>query len=175
MSTDLVYDPHTKTMIRDELYEHIYRPVREQFRKRLHTLITKNSALHGNTQAFMRFRNVVYHTDNPGQQPRVVNTCHKTLLPLMTEYADDLDKMNNEEVPYVLGFITAVLNSSNSLQDYLRLFPECIHKPVEDLIRRCGCRQTTLAPERVDEIRTNHQIPIEVLKQRMVMNLLLFT
>lgn len=173
--SELQFDPHTKTMIRDKLYEHIYQPVREQFRKRLHTLITTNSAMHGNTQAWMRFRGEKFHTDNPGQQPRIMNTCHAKVLPSMKEYVEDLEKLNQEEVPHVLGFITAVLNSSNSLQDYLRVFPDCIHKPVEDLIRQCGCHNTSLKDARIDEIRTRNQTSIEVLKQRMVLNLLLYT
>ncbi|WP_289101022.1 hypothetical protein [uncultured Marinobacter sp.] len=173
MTTDITYDPKTKALIKDRLYEHLYAPVKESFNQRLKTIIVKNSVLHGNDQQWLSYKGEYYAIDQTQPRPRPMNRLHKELTSVMNEYVNDLEYLNQQELPYVLGFINNVLNSSNSLQDYFRIFPESIHGPLKDVADRCACKENRLAPETVKEIQQKNQIPIELMKKRMVLNLLI--
>lgn len=170
---ELVYDPKTKQMIKDTLYQHLYGPVQEHYQKRLDTIIQTNSKLHGNSQRRLRYQETVYEMTNPGDVVRPINMVHPDVKPQMKEYIEDLTKLNSRELPYVLGFINQVLNSSNSLQDYFKVFPESVHQPIRELVDRCSCRGEFLKPETVERLKARHQVSIDLMKTRMVKNLLL--
>jgi hypothetical protein len=173
MTEELVYDPKSKQLIKDAIYGHLYMPVKRNFQKRLDTLIQKNSELHRNKQRRLMYKTEIYEMDEAGPFNRPINQVHADLKPLMQEYIEDLQKLNNQELPYVLGFINQVLNSSNSIQDYFKVFPESLHGPIQKLIDQCGCRTEHLQPETVERLQNRNKIPIDLMKQRMVMNLLL--
>jgi hypothetical protein len=102
-----------------------------------------------------------------------MNRLKPDLMSLMNEYLEDLVQINTVERPYVLGFINQTLNASSSLQDYLKIFPESMHKPLKHFIDTCGSRVGKLEPEMVASIKQRNQIPIELMKKRMVLNLLI--
>ena len=91
----------------------------------------------------------------------------------MQEYLRELEELNSAELPYVIGFINQVLNSSNSLPDYLKVFPEAIHRPLQHLIDTCPCKSCTLEQSAIDELKTKNQSTIDLIKQRLVTNLLI--
>ncbi len=172
MPDELVYDPKTKRMIRDQIFDFLYKPVNKDFARRLKTIIVKNANLHGNDQAYISYRGEYYTFDETQKRRRPVNRLKPELQTLMDEYLEDLTRLNDKEIPYTLGFIIQVLNSSNSIQDYFRLFPESMHKPLKELLARCACREERLKQETVDDIKRRNSISIELMKKRMVLNLL---
>lgn len=173
MSEELVYDPKSKELIKTKIYEFLYAPVDRDFDKRLRTIITKNSLLHGNDQQWLAYKGEYYQFDEAKARPRPVNRLKPELKPVMDEYLADIKKLNEYELPYVLGFITQVLNSSNSVQDYFKVFPESTHKPIQALIHRCACKSAALTPELVEKLTEQNAVPIELMKKRMVLNLLI--
>jgi len=88
-------------------------------------------------------------------------------------YLKEVNELNMHEIPYVMGFINQVLNSSDDLNDYLRVLPETMHRPLKELMDICPCRTTKLSPETVEEMRTRNNHSIELMKRRLVTNLLL--
>lgn len=173
MTDELVYDPRTKDVIKNEIYQFLYSPVDKEFAKRLKTIIVKNSLLHGNDQDWVSYKGEYYSASSDSMRPRPINRLKPELKPHMDEYLADVQRINNEEMPYVLGFITQVLNSSNSIQDYFKIFPESTHKPIRELVKRCGCRKESLEDDQVAKIQRRNEIPIELMKKRMVLNLLI--
>lgn len=173
MSEELVYDPRTKQLIKDRIYSHLYAPVKRDYEQRLESIILKNSQYHGNGQRWMSFRGTDYSLKEAGPQPLPTNRCHPELKGVMQEYVDELSQLINEEVPYVLGFITHTLNTSNSPQDYLRVFPQSVHQPIQSLVDTYGYQHEHLSDEKVDELIRKHEKTIEMVKKRMVLNLLL--
>ena len=91
----------------------------------------------------------------------------------MDEYLTDLEELNNKELPYVLGFINQVLNASCDLTDYMRVLPEAIHHPLAQMVATCPCRTTSLPEERVTHLMNKNQEPINMIKRRLVTNLLI--
>lgn len=167
---DLQHDSRAKQQIKDMLYGYLYEPVEFKFNQRLKSLIDRNDILLNKQAECFSYKATLYAADGRLMRgaPRLAPELHAE----MEEYLKDLRELNRVEIPFVLGFINQVLNSSNDLQDYLKILPESIHKPIQELIDSCGCRTTHLSPESVEEIKARNVQSIELMKQRLVLNLL---
>lgn len=172
MEESLQHDPRTKSQIKDILYAFLYAPVQKKFKTRLDTLITRNTSLTGASHNSFIYKDNLYSCD-AGKLPRKLTRLVSQLHPQMDEYLKDQKTLNDIEISYVVGFITTVLNASNDLQDYLRVFPESVHRPIEQLIASCPCRNKKLTEFDVSCMQKKHQTTIDLIKQRMVLNLLI--
>lgn len=174
MDEILQHDPRTKQQIKDLLYNFLYSPIQKQFKVRLDALIVKNTVLLGASHNSFMYKSVLYSCDN-NRPPRKVNRLVPQLYPLMDEYIKDITVLNERELPFVIGFINHVLNSSNDLHDYLRVFPSAIHRPIQAIIDSCPCPCQTnrLTDFDVECIQRKNQTSIDLMKSRMVMNLIL--
>jgi hypothetical protein len=168
----LQYDPRTKQLIKDTLYDFLYTPVVNQFQRRLDVLIVKNTLLGGYSHKSFNYKGVLYSCDS-GSPPRKWNRLLSQLKPQMDEYLQDLNQLNEHELPFVIGFINQVLNASNDIQDYLKLFPESLHQPLNSLIASCPCGREQLTTDKVAELLSKNSEPINMMKARMVKNLLI--
>lgn len=168
----LEHDPRTKTQIKDALYNFLYLPVQNQFKARLDTLVTRNTVLGGYSHKHVVYKGVVYNVDATAP-PVKKNRLAPQLRAEMDEYLRDQAQLNDNELPYVIGFINQILNSSNDLTDYLRLLPESVHYPLEQMLANCPCRSTTLDEAKVAQIRAKNQATIDMIKQRLARNLLI--
>jgi hypothetical protein len=170
--SSLEHDPRTKQQIKDALYAFIYDPVEKQFKSRLDTLIIRNTIMGGHSHRHFTYKGELYCCDST-PMPFRKNRLQALLRPEMDSYLLERHQLNTEELPYVLGFINQVLNSSCDLTDYLRVFPEAIHYPLTQLISTCPCRKTSLGEGRVETLKAKNEEPISLMKQRLVMNLLI--
>jgi len=168
----LQYDPRTKQQIKDTLYEFLYSPVESQFKTRLDTLIIRNTLLGGYGHKSFHYKGVLYSCD-ADPNPRKWNRLLSELRPQMDEYLRDVQKLNDQELPYVLGYINRVLNASKFLGDHLKLLPECVHRPLEKIIATCPCQGEELTEEMTAELLQQNKASIELIKQRMVTNLII--
>jgi hypothetical protein len=168
----LQYDPRTKQQIKDALYDFLYTPVQNQFKLRLDTIIIRNTLLAGHGHKSFNYKGEFYSCDN-GPLPRVWNRLMPHLRPMMDEYLQELKELNEKELPYVVGYINKVLNASNELGDYLRLLPESTHGPIQKLIETCPCHGKKLSDDEITALRDRNQTPIDMMKARMVTNLLI--
>jgi hypothetical protein len=150
----------------------LYAPVKEKYDRKLSALISRNAALLNSPYESFMFRNVVYKKTETTLVPRKLNNLHPSLRDEMIEYLKEVEVLNDTEVPHVLGYINQVLNASNDLHDYLRLFPEVLHRPIQRVIDSCACRTTQLTDEVVDALRLKNEASIQLVKQRMVLNLI---
>lgn len=168
----LQHDPRTKQQIKDALYEFLYTPVLQKYRERLDSIIIKNAVLLSSTHHSFTYKGVLYACE--GQTiPRKLNRLVPPLRPHMEEYLAEVNQLNNKELPYVLGFITKMLNASNSLQDYLQILPDCVHKPIVTMIAQCPCKAHGLTPDQVNSIKEANKDNISLLKQRLITNLII--
>lgn len=173
MKPELKYDPRTKQNIKDTLHSYLYEPVIRKFRERLAAIITANSNALGSSHGSFIYRNEVYQLNEQEKLPRKMNRLIPQLHDQMDTYLREVNELNMHEIPYVMGFINQVLNSSDDLNDYLRVLPETMHRPLKELMDSCPCRTTKLSPETVEEMRTRNNHSIELMKRRLVTNLLL--
>ena len=169
---ELHHDPRIKQELKDLLYAYLYNPVKEKHGRKLGELITRNSALLNSPYESFMFRSVVYKKTEGTLVPRKVNNLHAALRDEMVAYLKEVEEINQREVPYVLGYINQVLNSSNDAHDYLRLFPDVLHRPIQRVIYSCACSTTKLTDEEVEAIRLKNEVSIQMVKKRMVLNLI---
>ena len=168
----LQHDPKTKQQIKDMLYGFIYTPVQKQFANGLAVIVNKNTTMLGAKHNSFIYKGEVYSCDI-APTPRIMNKLVPLLIPVMNQYLADLKELNTKELPYVLGYINKVLNSSNDLCDYLRVLPQALHAPIERYIATYPCRANHLTDKAVLELVSTNQEPINLIKQRLVTNLLI--
>ena len=172
MDNSLQHDPRTKQQIKDTIYDFIYKPTLSQLESRLMSIIDKNDQLSGIDAGYFVYKSKTYARQDATVQlkrQRLATVLH----PFMDQYISEVTQLNNFELPYVLGFISSVLNSSNELQDYLRVLPDAVHRPVQKLIASCPCRTVKLTNDAVMDLKIQHQMSINLIKQRLVTNLLI--
>ena len=172
MDENLIHDPRTKQQIKDILYDHLYGPVLGQFKKRIEALIVRNSKAIGSPYLSFVYKGEIYVCEGE-KLPRRMNRLTPALQQEMDDYLRDQKEINDKELPYVIGFITQVLNSSNDLHDYLRVLPAAVHAPIQKLIDSCPCRTKKLTDAMVQDLMIRNSSYIEMMKRRMVANLIL--
>lgn len=168
----VTHDPKTKQQIKEALYAYIYGPVERNFKARLETLIAQNTILGGFTHRHFVYKGHLYSAETT-PPPMKRNRLMAQLREPMDEYLQDLNELNDQELPYVLSFINQVLNSSNSMADYFKVFPESIHAPLEELQAACPCRIGVLSEEKAKQLREKNGKLVSILKNRLATNLLI--
>ena len=167
----LQHDPRTKSQIKEALYTFLYRPALKALKTKLDQIIIKNSVLIGSSHMSFMYKGQVYACD-PGPLPRKMNRLNASLQLPMEEYLREIKELNENEMPYVIGFINQVLNSTNELHDYLKVLPEAVHTPIEKLIATCHCRAKSLSQDEAQRLRAMNSEAINLIKKRMFINLL---
>ena len=144
MDERLQHDPKTKLMIKDALYNFLYAPALRSFEVRLENIITKNCELHNSAERSFHYKGEAFISID-ATLPIKRQRLDVSLNVYMDQYLVERNQLNNHEMPYVIGFVNAVLNSSNDLQDYLRVLPDAVHRPISNLVAQCPCRTKKLS------------------------------
>lgn len=168
----LQHDPRAKQLIKNTLYDFLYLPVQNSFKSRLNVLIVRNTLLGGYSHKSFNYKGEHYSCDS-GSPPRKWNRLLPQLRPQMDEYLDDIKQLNEQELPFVLGFINQVLNSSDNMQDYLQILPESAQRPLEKLIATCPCKTRRLSDQQIAQLQDKNTASINMMKARLVKNLLI--
>lgn len=167
------YDARTKKAIKDALYEAIYQPVNDRYQKQLDEIIHKNSAKCNNLQEFVKHKGEVYSSSSaPHIPPKPVNRVHPDLLCAMEEWQRQVDDLNTHELPYVLGYLNQVLNTSRAFNDYYKLLPHALHRILDKLKEDCPCSTDALSPEEIQELTNKNTVALDRIKQRFLLNYL---
>ena len=169
----LFHDPRCKYIIKEELLSFIYKPVREHYVNRLKKIIARNSDIHKTNNGCFWYRGEIYKAEENIVMPRKADQLHESLRPEMDQYISDLDHLQNYELPHVQNFLNQILNATSSFQDYYAIFPESMHQPLKNLVNTDPCHSHHLDSQQIHNLYKQNLHPIELLKQRMVRNLLL--
>lgn len=173
MTQRIHHNPRTKQNIKNLLHSHLYSPVNRKLHKQLSTIIMKNSNTLGSSYSSFMYRNEVYQVDEKERVPRKMNRLLPELRPAMDEYLTDFNQLNTVEIPYVVGFINQVLNASDNPKDYLKVLPETMHRPLQEAISVDAYPEGNLSDAAVENLIHRNQKSIELMKTRLVRNLIL--
>lgn len=165
---DVQNDPRTKQMIKDMLYSHIYDPVEYRLHEKLKLIMGKNRLLNHHDMDYFSYKAKVYSLD--GTLIRSAPKLDPSLHSEVQEYLKELNELNRVEIPYVLNFINQALNASNDLRDYLKILPECLHKPIQELIDAYECQSERLTTEEVEAFKERNAHSILMVKKRLLLN-----
>lgn len=175
--SDMVYGPETKAHIKDSIYAALYEQVDEKFSNQMDALIIENSGLNQNQQRLMKYRGEFKYHSQYDKNSRVpaskINSLHPSLEPRYLALMKEKDRINNDELPFVLGYVNQVLNVSNGFEDYYKLFPALLHPILDKLKQDCPCRNAELPQELIDSMLSQSQKSIAMLEQRAMTNLLM--
>lgn len=162
----------SRSIVKDAIYDYLYDPVMTDFGNRLVGIVDENSALHGNEQRCFTYRGHLYTRDPHWIDSKPLNRLHPSLYDEMNRFLKDKDDLKTGEQPYVNGYLNQVLNISKTMEDCLELLPSGVHKPVYDFIDRWGTASVTLDAGIIERFLKRNQLPLQMLKQRLLLNLL---
>ena len=168
--TKPLYEPNLKYRIKGRIWEVLFTPVEKDLKKQLEVIASKNCHLQGLSHKSFLYKGMRFNADTT-PPPLRSNYLAPSLKPDMEDYLNKVkDCLHREEV-LIMGYITMVLNLCTHPRNYLRFLPSGLHPHVEDLLRTHP--ESDLDEEIVQEVLKNNQKPIQMIKERMALNLLL--
>jgi hypothetical protein len=174
MEQKVIVDPRMKGSIKDALVQFLYEPVERAFKRQLDEIIVANTLAGKYAVKSFHYKGLQY-TSEPGIPPRSWNKLLPHLKARMDEYLAEVKDIDERERPIIFGFINQVLNASNHLADYYALFPDSAHQPIRALKLDTDLMYAypLIAKDKMDRILEQNKPAIELMKARMVTNLLL--
>lgn len=154
------------------LQEHLYRNTKTYHFKLLSDLITKNSVLCFNARKSLSFGGNCYVIG--GNQPHLrisPNLLHHSLRGEMREYLTKVEK-SEQEIALVKGFFQKIMFLTNKEQDYCNLLPTVMHPAVRQLSPYLDKEEGHLSPEEVTAFLVENESYINLIKQRLILNLI---
>jgi hypothetical protein len=169
----LLYPPLTKVAIKYSLQRYLYSAVLDDFQNRIDEIIEQNTILGKYNSKHLFYKGNYYFGNGPvlWASVRKYNKLVPDLKDKMEQYLKDKKEFEEEE-HYVLGFFNQVLNASTKLEDYLKIFPECLHSALKKMFAPFPEYPGSLEDSVIAEIIKKNKKPISLIKQRMVLNLL---
>lgn len=158
--------PQVKQLIKDTLYEFLFEPANKSLQKQLESVVYRNCVMSHYTHKSVAYKGFVYNFDTEAP-PRRWNRLIPELRPTMDKILFETEELSRYEVPFIMGYITQVLNSSEHLSDYLALLPDCVHPAFKKILHILP--SPSLEPAK----KVFNQKAVDLIKQRMVTNLLL--
>lgn len=165
-------DPLAKQTIKNELENFLYLPVKKSLERQISVLIVRNTLLNKCLYKAFYYKEK-YYTLEIGPPPLKRNMLNPQLKPEMDTYLKEKKHLEETEIPYVLGFITQVLNSSNNFADYFKIFPEALHRTIHNIRLSYVTNSKQLTDEEINNLLQRNKVAIDLLKARLVTNLLI--
>jgi len=161
-----------KSRVTDAIYQYLYTPAMTQLSKQLDILIIKNTISCGYSHKSFMYNNEFYSCDT-NSPPRKINRLAPKLYPEMLKYLQDVSQLSKEELPIVMGYVNQILNSSNDPDDYTYLLPDALHNLIYKLIPKYLGKTEGLLSTTTIALRNKNQVALDMIKQRMVLNLII--
>lgn len=176
MSTTLGNLASMKYVIQTALMDFLYQPVRQRHREQVEALIIRNANLSKTAVRAFRYKGELYLSDQAPRGPIMAPRLHPDLEPELAQMVQEQIDIHGQEEPLVKGFITAALNQSSVVSDYLELLPSCIHPPILTLMQQghtgAGVYADTLFTANKEGFLAKHEHAIQLIRERMAINLL---
>lgn len=169
--------PKVKQAIKKALDTAIYANVNRRQDARLLEIIrtnfqAANALTIQHTHESFSYKGAYYSFEQ--QHPRFKNQrLVPELQPVMDAFLAEKQLIAYTEMPYVFGLFTKVLNTSNSLLDYVELLPECMHLALRPFLDDPSfVLPRELTDEQVDQFKLTNHDGLMKLKKRMVLDLI---
>ena len=167
--TTEIMQAYSKQFVKNGMYDLLYEPYLDHASRRLQRIVVRNTAITGKRHMSLIHKGILYNFDTEAP-PRLSNRLCPDLKREIDEHLADVHQVINNESRYVMGFITAALNKSNSKQDWFKLLPICLHPTLRTI-------PVIELPEEIDiadfqGFLSDNEKPIQLIRQRLVTNLL---
>lgn len=164
-------NPTLKNQFRAAFMDIIYAPYKERREKVLAKIIERNCVLKNTDRACFTYKGEYYGAMYAGafERPKL----HPELVEEFSLWLQEDKDVQRFERPIIENFLIGVMHSSSVLLDWLRIFPDCLHAPVKNVMGQIGPEIAELPDEQVALYIHQHSDAIEKVRSRMMMNLLL--
>ena len=175
-------NPHAKQIIRTNLLKLLYFHAFEGLDTELKKIIINNTLRQTYTHKSFTYKDSLYSCVS-AIPPRIKNRLLPALRPDMDAYLKSKAVLVKEEEA-VSGFLTRMLNVSETLEDYLAILPETLHERVSKLVETIQCNSghssvspfdtplKSLTDNEVAFFKQKNQAYSDLIKNRMVLNLI---
>ena len=165
------YGSNIKHLVREGIYEHLYAPYNRYRCNTLEDIINSNCNKMRYQHKSFTYRGEEFSIDTI-PAPKPANRLHQSFYSKMDEYLLERKDINSHELPYVLSFISQVLNKTLYFDDLLNCFPEFIHPALYLFKDLCLLSGSKLSDQEVQFMKQKNNKAIEMMKNRAVRNLL---
>lgn len=164
------YPMNMRYVILKRLEAFIYEPVTIRMQEVLYNLMKRNSALTLCYVDAFWYRGELwkgrYYCHERAEK------LHPELHQAMDEYVNERNHIRDVEQPLIMGFLRLILNHSKDTVEMLKLIPESLQKPLDELLRGLPDGRPRLSTDEVAAIIKAPENCVEALKLRMMRNLL---
>ena len=157
--------------IKIRLSHYLFDPVLRDFQKQIAAIGTKNSLLLRTSEKHFSYKGHSYLVNDVPVTRRFLRL-HKSLYDSMESFLEIQKKFVDEEEIIISNFITRVLNSSKNPHDFLKMFPSAVHPVIQDLVETLPTNLPSMPEEELQAVIQSSQKPIQLMKERMALNLL---
>lgn len=162
-------DPTKKYNVRLMLEEFIYKPAETQLEKKLNAIMNSHSIDDPHRSMAFMFKGQVY-APKDYRSPGKITLLSRRLYPNMEEWLKETNKLQEEKTK-ASNYLTCILNEAKNLADLQALLPECLH-PGLGIIGSANL-SSLLTPEHIEAVNHQHTDSIQMIKERLVLNLLI--
>ncbi len=167
----VTHNPRSKRDLKNGIISTLYEPFTRQRDKLLENILRKNAVIVHSDHLSVVYKGTYYSVEKT-HGPLRANRLDKSLRTEMDAYLSATHYVEEIEIPRVKGFINQVLNATDGIPDLLVVFPDVVHSPINQFICKCPCHNAQLNPEQLEVLRQANTDAIDLIKQRMVRNLL---
>lgn len=163
---------YMKQDVKNAILTFLYEPVSKGFHQEIVEVVRANIVKTKSSQIGFMYRGEWFTTDYRKLYPRRKQRLHKDLVSQMDGILERRKAVYDVEVPYVNGYITKVLNTSDSVEDFIALFPQALSKPIKESTVAITRKPAKHSDEFVQAFLQENAKSLEYLKTRLVLNLL---
>lgn len=161
-----------KLHIKQSIEHHLYGQFDDRMKSRLEALIDRNNILTQFASESFQFRGVRYIKQGWRVHPRHIKRIHPELDADISDYVEDLQAINDYERPIVMGYVQTVLNTSAKPEDFLVLFPSSLVTKFQEALESVTGDSTHISIDDAESLVKAHSGAYELLKVRLMANLL---
>jgi len=162
-------DPTKKYNVRLMLEEFIYKPAETKLEKKLNAIMNSHSIDDPHRSMAFMFKGQVY-APKDYRSPGKITLLSRRLYPNMEEWLKETNKLQEEKIK-ASNYLTCILNEAENLADLQALLPECLHPGLG--ITGSASHSSLLTPEHIEAVNHQHTDSIQMIKERLVLNLLI--
>ena len=172
-------NPYAKQIVRTNLLKLLYTHASEKTEEDLKKIIIRNTLIGHHTHKSFTYKDLLYSCVST-PPPRVKNRLLPALRPDMDAYLESKATLMKEQEA-TSGFLTRMLNVSETLEDYLNILPETLHERVSKLVESIQCDSgispfdkplKRLTDNEIAFFKQKNQAYSDLIKNRMVVNLI---
>lgn len=166
--------PSAKMNLQKSMMDFIFTPFITYWNRRVDKVIEKQIALNHSTQYGFVYKGENFTGTNKAMLRPPIERLRKEFIPEMDALIKERDQVTLYEQPLFKTVLCALMNMSNNPWDYFKMLPPEMHTPWEK--HKNGLPKdydSEVTQEQAIAFLTQHQVAFDVVRIRMVTNLIL--